>query len=173
MEYHTNSCPCCNNKHESDDLFCNGCGFPLKGTQQEQDFFYSERNAKEIDLSDLNNNVESARKSLYWIAGLSVISFFVGYFTAKNEQDKFAILFTSVILIGAFLAFGVWSKTKPTAAMISGLSLYVIIHVINAIVDPVTIFSGIILKMIIIVYLIKGIRSVLEVDKLKKELNIN
>lgn len=173
MEYHTTSCPCCINKPEPDDLFCNGCGFPLKGTQQEQDFFYSERNAKEIDLADLNNNVESARKSLYWIAGLSVISFLFGYFTANNEQDKFIILFTSVILIGAFLVFGVWSKTKPTAALISGLSLYLIIHTLNAIVDPATIFSGIILKVIIIVYLIKGIKSVLEVDKLKKELNIN
>ena len=117
MEYHTTSCPCCINKPEPDDLFCNGCGFPLKGTQQEQDFFYSERNAKEIDLADLNNTVESARKSLYWIAGLSVISFLFGYFTANNEQDKFIILFTSVILIGAFLVFGVWSKTKPTAAL--------------------------------------------------------
>lgn len=173
MELPNNVCTSCYSKYESTDAFCNGCGYPLHGTQQEKDFFTSERNVKEIDLADLSETVRKACNSLYWIAGLLVISTIFGYATAQLEEDKMANLITGVILFVAFLGFGLWSKSKPAAALISGLSLYIIIHLLSAIINPVSIFSGIIIKVIIIVYLIKGIRSVLEVDKLKKELNIN
>ena len=173
MELPNDVCTSCYSKYEPADAFCNGCGYPLHGTQQEKDFFTSERNVKEIDLADLSETVRKACNSLYWIAGLLVISTIFGYATAQLEEDKMANLITGVILFVAFLGFGLWSKSKPAAALISGLSLYIIIHLLSAIINPVSIFSGIIIKVIIIVYLIKGIRSVLEVDKLKKELNIS
>jgi len=173
MELPNDVCTSCYSKYEPADAFCYGCGYPLHGTQQEKDFFTSERNVKEIDLADLSETVRKACNSLYWIAGLLVISTIFGYATAQLEEDKMANLITGVILFVAFLGFGLWSKSKPAAALISGLSLYIIIHLLSAIINPVSIFSGIIIKVIIIVYLIKGIRSVLEVDKLKKELNIS
>lgn len=121
---------------------------------------------------DLNRKVDAASNSLYWIAGILTVSSVFSYFVMQNDENLIAFLITSIILIGAFLAFGVWSKTKPAAALISGLSLYVIIQLINAVDNPATIFSGIIFKIIIIGYLIKGIIAVTEVGKIKKELNI-
>lgn len=174
MEIQTNNlCKACNDTYQITDLYCNGCGFPLAGTDQEQSFYLSERYAKEIDLADLSGNVETARKSLYWIAGFIAVTSAIGYFLAEDSTDQMSILITTIILVSAFTGFALWGKKRPAAAIISGLALYSLIQILNIAMNPVSIFSGIIWKVLIIVYLIKGLRSVLEVEKLKKELNIN
>lgn len=167
-----NLCTCCSTTYTTNDIFCASCGYPLQGTVEQQQNHIANRTVKEIDLVDLKRKVESACSSLYWIAGIMSLSFIIGYFTLNEESDLFVFLITNVILVGAFLAFAVWSKTKPVVALISGLSLYVIIQLLNLIIDPTTLFKGIIFKVIIIVYLVKGIMAVLEADKIKKELNI-
>ncbi|TDQ06853.1 hypothetical protein [Pedobacter metabolipauper] len=173
METPNNLCTCCYRTYSPNDVFCNGCGFPLQGTEQEQAFYQSERTAKEIDLGELTGKVESARKSLYWIAVLIGVSTFITYFGIEDEQEKMAQAVIAVIIICAFSGLAIWGKRKPTTAMISGLSLYLILIILSAIVDPLSILSGIIIKVIIIGYLIKGIKAVVEADKLKKELNID
>ncbi len=167
-----NLCACCAHHYEPVDIFCNTCGFPLQGTPQQQDAFIANRVVKEIDLVDLKKKVESARNSLYIITAFLGISGLFGLFFIEDDNNLFYYLISYVILVGAFLAFAVWSKTKPTSALISGLSLYVIVQLLSAIADPSSLFSGIIFKVLIIAYLIKGIIAVLEVDKIKKELNI-
>ncbi|EDM35744.1 hypothetical protein PBAL39_06181 [Pedobacter sp. BAL39] len=166
-------CTACTAVYQPEDVFCNGCGFPIKGTERDQELHLANRQVKEIDLVELNEKVESARKSLFWIAGLTAVFSLIGYATAGDAQDASAIVITNAILVAAFVGLGFWASTKPVAALISGLSLYLIIHLLNAIVEPMSILSGIIAKVLIIGYLIKGIRSVLEADKIKKELNIN
>ncbi|RZL47198.1 MAG: hypothetical protein EOP00_12665 [Pedobacter sp.] len=167
-----NLCACCANTYAPVDAFCITCGYPLQGTSEQQENHIANRSVKEIDLIDLNKKVESACNSLYWIGGVMALSGIIGYFTLTEEDDIFVFLVTNVILIGAFFAFAVWSKTKPVTALISGLALYIIIQLLNLIVDPTTIIRGIIFKIIIIGYLVKGIMAVLEVEKIKKELNI-
>ncbi|MFW0715481.1 hypothetical protein [Pedobacter sp. N23S346] len=167
-----NNCNCCYKTFSHADIFCNSCGYPLQGTEQEQKTFIAIRNNQEIDLAELDRQVKSARNSLYWIGGVIGLWTLIGFFTSENADDAFSLLIINIILVGGFCALGVWSKTKPAAALISGLSLYIIIQVLNAIVSPMTIFSGIIFKIIIIGYLIKGIKAVLESEKIKKDLNI-
>ncbi|SDD20701.1 hypothetical protein [Pedobacter soli] len=164
-------CNSCYKPFTLTDTFCNNCGFPLQGTKEEKDSHIANRTIKEVDLIELQRSVDSACNSLYWIAGFIGLSTIFIFFTAAAE-DQFALLIMNVILVGAFLGFGVLSRSKPTTAMISGLSLYVIIQILNLIADPATIFKGIIFKVGIIIYLIKGIKSVMEADKIKKELNI-
>jgi len=41
--------------------------------------------------------------------------------------------------------------------------------VLNAIIDPVTIIKGLIMKIIIVGFLIKGLKAALEIEKMKKE----
>jgi hypothetical protein len=164
-------CNSCYRPFLPSDTYCNNCGFPFQGSQEEKDHHIANRTVKEIDLTDLKRSVESACNSLFWIAGFIGLSTIFIFFTAA-EEDQFSLLIMNVILVGAFLAFGILGRTKPTTAMISGLSLYVIIQILNLIADPATILKGIIFKVGIIIYLIKGIKAVLEADKIKKELNI-
>ncbi len=172
MEKLEQFCACCAHQYQLEDSFCNSCGFPLLGSKEQQDAHIANRVVKEIDLIDLNKKVDTACQSLYWITGIITLSTIIGYFALPEEGDLFVFLITSTIMIGAFLALAVWSKSKPATALISGLSLYVIIQVLNMIGDPSSIVRGIIFKVLIIGYLIKGIMAVLEVEKIKKELNI-
>ncbi|SER19211.1 hypothetical protein [Pedobacter rhizosphaerae] len=173
-ENQTNSlCNCCARPFNFNDIFCNSCGYPLNGTEQEQKNHISNRAIKEIDLVEFKQSIEKARTSLYWIAAIIGLSAIFEAVTAESEEILFASLVVNVILIGAFLAFAVIGKTKPTTALIAGLSVYVIIILLNAILEPSTLVRGIIFKVIIIGYLVKGLKAVLEADKLKKELNIN
>lgn len=169
----TNLCGCCFRSYAIEDNYCNTCGYPLQGTKLEQDTHIAIRANKELDLADLDKKVESARNSLYWTAGIIGFWSLIIYFRTPDPDEAFSTLITNIILVGAFLSFAVWSKTKPTVALISGLSLYIIVQVLNAVISPLSIFSGIIVKVIIIAYLVKGIKAVVEMDKLKKELNID
>jgi len=167
-----NNCTCCDTSYEIEDVFCKTCGFPFQGSEQDQKNFLSARNVKEIDLESLNERVNTACKSLFWLSGLTAFSAAMIFFIQSGD-DQLDTLITNIIIVILFLALGVWSKYKPTAAMITGLSLYLIIILLNAVISPITIISGIIVKIIVIGYLVKGIKAILEVDKLKKELNIN
>ncbi len=82
------------------------------------------------------------------------------------------IIITYVVLITLFVFLGFFSRKKPLAGIVSGLCLYVIVQAINAITSPVTLFSGIIVKILIIGYLVNGIKSAIEIEKFKKEHNI-
>ncbi|MDQ7948801.1 MAG: hypothetical protein REI78_12405 [Pedobacter sp.] len=165
-------CKCCAVGITPKDSFCNACGFPLQGTKDEQDYYIANRTVKEIDLVALKKKVEAATNSLYWIGGFLAFATIVTFFLKSDDPDLFAILITNVILVAAFFALAVWSKTRPSAALITGLSLYVIVILLNAIDNPASLLSGIIIKIVIIGYLGKGIMAVLEVEKIKKELNI-
>lgn len=167
-----NLCACCTNTYQSVDTFCMTCGYPLQGSEDAQRNHIANRTIKEVDLIELDKKVKAASQSLYWIAGIIEFSSLIGYFTLAESDDLTVFLITTVILVGAFLAFAVWSKTKPVTALISGLSLYIIVQLLNLIVDPTTILKGIIFKILIIGYLVKGIMAVLESEKIKKELFI-
>jgi hypothetical protein len=161
-------CDACYKQVNNDDSFCDSCGYPLKGTEKEQNYFKAKRNCKEIDLESANKKIEIAGKTMYWIAGLTFVAGIVFYFINKDS----ALLIVNIILTGIYLALGVWSKSKPLAAIISGFSLYILMIIINGVVNPLTIANGIIVKIFIIGYFIKGLKSAIEAEKLKNELNI-
>ena len=77
-----------------------------------------------------------------------------------------------LILAILFLCLGGYSRKKPLACIICGLSLYVIVQILFLIADPLSLLRGIIFKIVIIGYLIKGIQSALELENFKKENNI-
>lgn len=164
----TESCSACYNQINEDDSFCGGCGYPLKGTVEEKNNFISVRNSKEIDLADANNKIKTAGRSLYWIAGATVLSGFIFYFVNKDIN----LIIVNLILGAIYAGLGAWSQKKPLAAIISGFALYVLIFILNVITNPSSIANGIILKILFVGYFIKGIKSAIEAEKIKKELNI-
>lgn len=169
-------CRSCYQSVTAEDAFCEGCGYPLKGTEFEQKNFMFDRSAKEIDLEDAKEKIRKAGNVLYWIAGATVLSglilFVIGDSKNGNRSENAAVLLVYLILALIYVVLASWSKKKPFAAIVSGLSLYVIVIVFSAIVDPATIVQGIVIKCIFIGYFIKGIRSAMEAENIKKELNI-
>ncbi len=74
------------------------------------------------------------------------------------------MVFFSSIFTG--LAF--WTKKKPFAALLTGLIIYAALLVGSGILEPASIFQGFILKGIIIVLLIIGLRNAKESQDLMK-----
>ena len=168
----TISCNSCLNQVDQNDTFCTTCGYPLKGSEDEQKNFMMMKSTKEIYLHEENIKIKRASHALYYIAGATMIWGLIAYGTSKDVETKNSILIVNTVLALIYASLGLWSKKKPLTAIISGFSLYVLVFILNAITNPLSIFSGIVLKIFIVVYFVRGIKSAIEADKLKKELNI-
>jgi hypothetical protein len=168
----TVACPACATEASAGEAFCTACGYPFEGTEQEQRYFLSVRESKAIDLDEANKKIKKAGNILYLIAAATVIMGFIAYARGKNMEARQLTMIINMILAGIYAALGAWSRKKPLTAIISGFSLYVLILLLNAVVSPITILSGIIIKIIFIGFFIRGIKSAIEVEKIKKELNI-
>lgn len=165
----TERCGTCYKDVSADDAFCQNCGYPLKGTDQEQKDFRLQHDFRSIDLNNYTEKTRKAGNSLYWLAGIFVFSGLVFYFTKQDTEGAVATLITNLILAMIFLGLARYSRKKPLACIMSGLALYAIIVILNAIVDPVSIVRGIIFKIVIIGLLVNGLKSALEVEKMKKD----
>jgi len=165
-------CGACYKRVNDTDAFCDDCGYPLKGSEKDQDYFIAVRNAKEIDLEAANKAVKKAGNILYWIAGATFLSGLLFYFAGKDQAGQVDLLIVNLILTGLYAGLAVWSQKKPLAAIISGAALYAIIFLLNAVTNPASIATGIIFKIFFIGCFIKGIKSAIDAEKIKKELNV-
>jgi hypothetical protein len=168
----TAKCDACYTDVLNDDAFCANCGYPVKGTEFEQKTFVANQQVLHIDMAEYNDKIKKAGNSLYYLSGIFLLNALFVFFTNKDSEDVLGVTLPIIILSILFLGLGGYSRKKPLACIICGLSLYVIVQVLNLIVDPVSLFRGIIFKVIIIGYLIKGIKSALELENFKKENNI-
>jgi hypothetical protein len=163
-------CAHCKNALDHTDSFCEHCGYPVKGTDEAKSAFHYQANSKQLQLQDTSASIRKAANSLYVVAGVFVVYAIVYYYVKPDSADSLSLLLTNVILAIIFLLLGWWSTRKPVAALISGLSLFIAIQILNMIVDPVTIVQGIILKVFVIFYLIRGLQAAFEASRISKEL---
>ncbi|HZX57825.1 MAG TPA: hypothetical protein VFE54_03835 [Mucilaginibacter sp.] len=161
-------CKSCTVPVTTNDQFCAGCGYPLKGTDDEQKTFLMDKSYKELNLEEAKTQVKKARNAMYYVAGATVLGGLIFYGVNKDG----VLLLVNAILAVLFAAIGFWCTRMPLAGVITGTSLYALIFILNAVENPLTILSGIIFKIFIVGCFIRGIKAALEAEKLKKELNI-
>ena len=164
-------CKCCFKKTDANDQFCQRCGFPLKGSEEEQKIFIYRRGFKEIELKNLQKKIKSAGTTLYVLAAYFFL-FGLGFFFINHDNTSSAVLIANGVAAIIFLLLGYWSMTKPVAAIVSGMLLFIIDQLIPVFDDPSRIFQGLLIKIIIIGYLIKGLQSAFEAEKIRKQHNI-
>lgn len=166
-------CRACGNPVNEHDQFCTSCGFPLQGTDEAQSLFITQRHSRLHQIKELNRKVKSAQTTLFVLAGLFFVFGVIYYFIGGQDQIAFAALIQNLILAAVFLALGGWAKSKPVVALISGLVLFILLQLILIAQDLENIGRGIILKVIVIIYMVKGLQSAIEAEKIKKEHNIS
>lgn len=165
-------CGACSAKINEEDFFCQHCGFPIKAPAEERDAFINNRNYQALELSEMQRKIKNASTSIFVIAGFTAVMSVILYFTMPEDQNPFAMMLVNLVVAGIFTGLGFWCKQQPVAAIISALSLYIILWVVSVIENPLNIFSGIIIKILIIGYLIKGLNSAFEAQKIKKAHNL-
>ena len=153
----TIQCKHCRKTVPESNAFCEHCGFPQQGTEAEKAKSHAERIISHSKSKEAPRLIRKARNTLFIIAGITLL--FGAYYYIS--LDDLATFISMAILAVVYLMLGFWSQKKPLIALVLGLLVYLTTVVINGIVAPETIFKGIILKAIIIVFLIKGINSAL------------
>ena len=116
-----------------------------------------------------DKHVKNARTALYVVAGLIVLGGLITTVLQPNEM-LLDIWIEVVIVAGIFFVLAVWSNMKPYAALLTGLIIYILYQLLYLIIDPANIVRGIIVKIIIVVYLIRGISNAREAERFKETL---
>jgi hypothetical protein len=165
-------CKSCFETTIPEDRFCQHCGFPLQGTEEQQSNFIYHRGYKKLQVKELNEKASYASITFYVIAGVLLLSGLLSFaFNVQNNDSAGELIIYGILSI-SFLLLGVWSNKKPVAAIICGLSLYIIFILLQAMVAVSGIFSGIILKVLVIAGLIRALVAALEAEEIKKQHNI-
>lgn len=146
--------------------FCPHCSFPIAGTDQEKTSFRLIVSSRKRLLSDAEDKIKSAKTIIYALAG---VFFLFGLYTGF-AQDDFANMIVNLTLSLLYLILAAWSKSNPFGAILTAFIIYLTIQMVNAFIDPSTLFQGIIMKIFFIAALIKGTRSAVEAQGFLKEL---
>jgi len=170
-------CAACFKEIANDDIFCAHCGYPIKGTTVEQSAFITKQNKIDFYKSEINkrakDRINKAGNTLFWLAGLFFLCAVIAFFILKDNPEVLAVVIPYLVLGIAFLVLGDYSKKKTLACFVSGLCLYIIVQTIDFFQNPnLNLFSFLIVA-IIITFLILGIKSAVEIEKIKKENNIS
>jgi len=136
---------------------------PLNNPPKEESIFV----VSNFELKKYQKHVSNARTALFVIAGLMLLWGIISSFL-QPSRVLLDIWIEVLIVGGAFLVLAMVAERKPYNALIAGLVIYILYIVLYYIVAPSTIFRGIILKIIVISYLIRGIINAGEIKDIKK-----
>jgi prepilin signal peptidase PulO-like enzyme (type II secretory pathway) len=127
----------------------------------------------EFSVQQYDKHIRQARNAIFAVAILLTLSVALMVATSPGSYEY---LWFDLLLWGAFIVvfvvLGFWTKKKPFYAIVSALVLYGFFIALNAYLDPATIIKGILVKIIIIVFLVKGLRDAKEAQKMKDEFNV-
>jgi len=170
-------CDACFKEIANDDIFCAHCGYPIKGTKVEQSAFITKQNKIDFYKSGINKRtrerINKAGNTLFWLAGLFFLSATISFFVLKDNPEVLAVVIPYLVLGIVFLILGDYSKKKTLACFISGLCLYIIVQAIDLVQNPRLNLYSFLIMAIIITFLILGIKSAVEIEKIKKENNLS
>ena len=98
------------------------------------------------------------------VDGMEHIDF--GIVGASNMPENARAVILSGIMIGLFF----WGRKAPLPAIITALCVYLVVIVVNAVIDPSTIVQGIVLKVFFFLAMIAGIKAALVEQAMQRSL---
>lgn len=107
--------------------------------------------------------VRNARILLFVIAGLQLIPIFL--IPPMDDLEKYITIGIYVFFAAVFAALALWTKRKPYTAIIAALCVYTGIILLAAYFQPSSIFQGLVLKAVVYVMLIVGLRNAKDVQE--------
>ncbi len=163
-------CKACDAKFQEPMDFCSNCGFPFNGTDEEKGKFIGQYLSKKREASDVHQRTRVASNTLFAIAGLTVLGgLIVSLKGSMYKSEQIAFIIEIGVFAILFMGLGFWARINPLPAIITGLTVYVLIYAVQGFIDPEMFFKGILIKGIILAFLIRGVTASLQAKKLKEE----
>ncbi|MET3133474.1 hypothetical protein AAKU55_003764 [Oxalobacteraceae bacterium GrIS 1.11] len=88
-------------------------------------------------------------------------SYTVEALSKKLMWQTWGVLIVSAILASVMGVLARWSKRAPLAAILIATAIFVVVNVANAIADPKTLGQGVVVKVFVVFFLLKGIKAAL------------
>ncbi len=101
--------------------------------------------------------LRSARSSLLWVGVLTAVGAVLLF--AKSEGEDVLTLVIGLGVAVLYVGLWQWSKREVLGATAAGLGIFVTLQVAGVVVDPASLFQGIILKVVVLVLLVRGVRA--------------
>jgi K+-sensing histidine kinase KdpD len=121
---------------------------------------------KDQKKQDGLNHVKQGRNYIYLVAVVMAITGGIDYF--MSEVVEVFYFYVPVILI--FVLLGIYYFRNPLVISYVALSLFILMHVFFAVLDPTNIAKGLIIKFIVIAALVNAIRNAKKYkDELERE----
>jgi hypothetical protein len=86
-------------------------------------------------------------------------SYTIGELQKKLAWEPWGALIVNLILAAVMLVLSLWARRSALPAVLIATATYAVVIVANAIADPATIGQGLLVKIIIIAFLVKGIKA--------------
>ena len=129
---------------------------------------------QEFSMEGYDKHIRQARTTLFVAAGILLLNAIILF--SKYPFD-IEVMWLDYLLwtcyIGGCIALAFWTKKKPYYAIIGGLILIGVFILINAIIEPKTIYSGLIFKVVVILYLFKALGNARDAQQMKEQFDNN
>lgn len=125
-------------------------------------------NEEEFLNTGYDRPVRQARNTLFVVAGIQFIFGLITIYPIEDVAVKWTTFGIAVFISAIFVGLALWTKKKPYTAILSGLIIYCLLILIDVFYQPSSIIKGLIMKIIIIVYLVKGLSNAKETQQIQK-----
>lgn len=162
----TIQCENCSAPSEAAQKYCTSCGFPVLGSPDEKGKFRIAVSNRKRFLKEAQEKTKTAKIIIYVLAGLFLLTgLYEGF-----ANDDFATMIVDLLVSLLYLILAAWSDKNSFGAILTAFIVFLTLHVVNAFVNPASIFQGLFLKIFFIGAFVKGIRSATEAQQHLKEL---
>jgi hypothetical protein len=127
-------------------------------TQNPEETIFPE---SEFSMEGYDKHIRNARIMLFVLAGLFLFSL-AGLLPFDDNPVKIVLAGIIVLFAAAYVALAFWTKKKPYTAILTALILFISLEVLSFLLQPASLFQGWILKIIVILLLILGLRNARE-----------
>ena len=124
---------------------------------------------QKLELQSAETEIKKARNAIIAIAALIVVGNLI-LMSIDNSFNTVSIVIM-LILTGIFIGLTFFTKKQPLTAIIIALVLFIGLWISDIVLAGVEyIYKGIIVKIIILSFLIKGIKHAREAERIRKEI---
>jgi len=123
---------------------------------------------KKLEMEGYETGIKKARNALFVTAAVIFIGELVSAGVSGIEITPL-LIGIALFEAGIFVGLGFWTKTKPYTAIIVGLIIFILMWVLAiAVTGGRAAYSGIIVRIIIISYLVSALKHAKAWEELKK-----
>lgn len=145
------NCWKCGREAKLSVAFCESCGARLKAD------LAVDAAVPGLTAAGVHKAGRDAAKALLAVAVLQVVFGAVMIYGTNTLPPTPPVFFTVFGIGAAFFGLFLWARRNPFPAAVVGLVLFVSVHLFEAVMDPHSLYRGLIMKAIVIVVLARAV----------------